>query len=292
MAHNKTSRRISTLGSRFTSMISVCLVLLLLGIGAMTGLIGNGIAGEVRRNVGFVVKLERECSENNIKVIASALESHPAVTSAEFLSADSILAEERKYLGESLSADIDENPFFPEFNVSLEAGATAPDSVAAITAYFESLEGVGEIVSENAVIEGVDKALRRTGTFALIGAAALLMVAIALINNTVSLSIYSRRNTIHTMKLVGATRGFIRAPFVRSAALNGLAAGVIASVMLAFLRIYASTFDPIVSASLPWIEMAILFLALLAIGTALCALTAAFAINRHLNSSYEDLFLK
>lgn len=292
MAHNKTSRRISTLGSRFTSMISVCLVLLLLGIGAMTGLIGNGIAGEVRRNVGFVVKLERECSENNIQVIASALESHPAVASAEFLSADSILAEERKYLGESLSADIDENPFFPEFNVSLEAGATAPDSVAAITAYFESLEGVGEIVSENAVIEGVDKALRRTGTFALIGAAALLMVAIALINNTVSLSIYSRRNTIHTMKLVGATRGFIRAPFVHSAALNGLAAGVIASVMLAFLRIYASTFDPIVSASLPWIEMAILFLALLAIGTALCALTAAFAINRHLNSSYEDLFLK
>ncbi len=292
MAHNKTSRRISTLGSRFTSMISVCLVLLLLGIGAMTGLIGNGIAGEVRRNVGFVVKLERECSENNIQVIASALESHPAVANAEFLSADSILAEERKYLGESLSADIDENPFFPEFNVSLEAGATGPDSVAAITAYFESLEGVGEIVSENAVIEGVDKALRRTGTFALIGAAALLMVAIALINNTVSLSIYSRRNTIHTMKLVGATRGFIRAPFVRSAALNGLAAGVIASVMLAFLRIYASTFDPIVSVSLPWIEMAILFLALLVIGTALCALTAAFAINRHLNSSYEDLFLK
>ncbi|MDE5682931.1 MAG: permease-like cell division protein FtsX [Muribaculaceae bacterium] len=292
MAHNKTSRRISTLGSRFTSMISVCLVLLLLGIGAMAGLIGNGIAGEVRRNVGFVVKLERDCSDDNIRAIATALESHPAVASAEFLSADSILAEESKFLGESLSDDVNENPFFPEFNVNLEAGATAPDSVAAITAYFESIEGVGEIVSENAVIEGVDKALRRTGTFALIGAAALLMVAIALINNTVSLSIYSRRNTIHTMKLVGATRGFIRAPFVRSAALNGLVAGVIASGLLAFLRIYAATFDPIVGASLPWVEMAILFLGLLAIGTALCALTAAFAINRHLNSSYEDLFLK
>lgn len=292
MAHNKTSRRISTLGSRFTSMISVCLVLLLLGIGAMAGLIGSGIAGEVRRNVGFVVKLERDCSDDNIRAIATALESHPAVASAEFLSADSILAEESKFLGESLSDDVDENPFFPEFNVNLEAGATAPDSVAAITAYFESIEGVGEIVSENAVIEGVDKALRRTGTFALIGAAALLMVAIALINNTVSLSIYSRRNTIHTMKLVGATRGFIRAPFVRSAALNGLVAGVIASGLLAFLRIYAATFDPIVGASLPWVEMAILFLGLLAIGTALCALTAAFAINRHLNSSYEDLFLK
>lgn len=292
MAHNKTSRRISTLGSRFTSMISVCLVLLLLGIGAMAGLIGNGIAGEVRRNVGFVVKLERDCSDDNIRAIGTALESHPAVASAEFLSADSILAEESKFLGESLSDDVDENPFFPEFNVNLEAGATAPDSVAAITAYFESIEGVGEIVSENAVIEGVDKALRRTGTFALIGAAALLMVAIALINNTVSLSIYSRRNTIHTMKLVGATRGFIRAPFVRSAALNGLVAGVIASGLLAFLRIYAATFDPIVGASLPWVEMAILFLGLLAIGTALCALTAAFAINRHLNSSYEDLFLK
>jgi len=292
MAHNKATRRISTLGSRFTSMISVCLVLLLLGIGAMAGLVGNGVAGEVRRNVGFVVKLERECSDDNIRAIAKALELHPAVTKAEFLSADSILAEESKYLGESLSADVDKNPFFPEFNVNLEAGATAPDSVAAITAYFESFEGVGEIVSENAVIAGVDKALRRIGTFALIGATALLLVAIALINNTVSLSIYSRRNTIYTMKLVGATRSFIRAPFVRSAVINGLVAGVISSAILAFIRVYASTFDPVVTTSLPWVEMAILFIALLAIGTIMCGLTATFAINRHLNSTYEDLFLK
>ena len=292
MAHNKATRRISTLGSRFTSMISVCLVLLLLGIGAIAGMIGNGVAGEVRRNVGFIVKLDRECTDNNIRHIGNALESHPAVAGAEFISADSILAEESRYMGESLSADVAENPFFPEFSVSLDAGATSPDSVATITAYFESLEGVDEIVSENAVIEGVDKALRRIGTFALIGAAALLLVAIALINNTVSLSIYSRRNTIHTMKLVGATRGFIRAPFVRSAALNGFIAGVIASALLAFIRVYASTLDPIVPASLPWVEMAVLFVGLSVMGTVMCALTAAFAINRHLNSSYEDLFLK
>ena len=94
------------------------------------------------------------------------------------------------------------------------------------------------------------------------------------------------------MKLVGATRGFIRAPFVRSAALNGFIAGVIASALLAFIRVYASTLDPIVPASLPWVEMAVLFVGLSVMGTVMCALTAAFAINRHLNSSYEDLFLK
>lgn len=292
MAHNKTTRRISTLGSRFTSMISVCLVLLLLGIGAMAGMVGKGIAGEVRRNVGFVVKLERECSPDNIRLIESALKHHPAVTTADFISADSIMAEESRYLGENLSADIDENPFFPEFNVRLNAGATAPDSVSAITAFFETMEGVEEIVSENAVIEGVDRTLQRIGTFSLIGAAALLLVAIALINNTVSLSIYSRRTTIHTMKLVGATRGFIRAPFVRAAAVNGLIAGIIASGILAFIRAYAATLDPIVSISLPWEALALLFTGLIAAGTTLCALTAAFAINRHLNSSYEDLFLK
>lgn len=292
MAHNKTTQRISTLGSRFTSMVSVCLVLLLLGIGAMAGMVGRGVAGEVRRNVGFVIKLERECPEASRSIIERALNGHEAVAQYEYISADSILAEESRLIGESLSADLDENPFSPEFNISLVPGATAPDSVSSLIGFFESFDGVEEIVSENAVIEGVDRALRRVGTFALIGAAALLLVAIALINNTVSLSIYSRRNTIHTMKLVGATRAFIRAPFVRAASVNGLLAGVIAAVLLVFIRLYASTFDPVVALSLPWAAMAVLSAALLAVGTAVCALTAAFAINRHLNSSYEDIFLK
>ena len=215
MAHNKATRRISTLGSRFTSMISVCLVLLLLGIGAMAGLLGKGVAGEVRRNVGFVVKLERECPDDVCEKLEKQLRNCPAIASVDFLNADSILAQEKEYLGENLLTDLDENPFSPEFNVNLHPGATSPDSVAALTSYFESLDGVEEVVSENAVIAGVDNALRRIGTFSLIGAIALLFVAIALINNTVSLSIYSRRHTIHTMKLVGATRGFIRAPFIR-----------------------------------------------------------------------------
>ena len=244
MAHNKATRRISTLGSRFTSMISVCLVLLLLGIGAMAGLLGKGVAGEVRRNVGFVVKLERECPDDVCEKLEKQLRNCPAIASVDFLNADSILAQEKEYLGENLLTDLDENPFSPEFNVNLHPGATSPDSVAALTSYFESLDGVEEVVSENAVIAGVDNALRRIGTFSLIGAIALLFVAIALINNTVSLSIYSRRHTIHTMKLVGATRGFIRAPFIRSAAINGFAAGIAASALLAAIRIYAATFDP------------------------------------------------
>ena len=292
MAHNKATRRISTLGSRFTSMISVCLVLLLLGIGAMAGLLGKGVAGEVRRNVGFVVKLERECPDDVCEKLEKQLRDCPAIASVGFLNADSILAQEKEYLGENLLTDLDENPFSPEFNVNLHPGATSPDSVAALTSYFESLDGVEEVVSENAVIAGVDNALRRIGTFSLIGAIALLFVAIALINNTVSLSIYSRRHTIHTMKLVGATRGFIRAPFIRSAAINGFAAGIAASALLAAIRIYAATFDPLVEQALSWWAMGLLFAALTVVGTLLCCATAAFAINRHLNSSYEDLFLK
>lgn len=192
MAHNKATRRISTLGSRFTSMISVCLVLLLLGIGAMAGLLGKGVAGEVRRNVGFVVKLERECPDDVCEKLGEQLRNCPAIASVDFLNADSILAQEKEYLGENLLTDLDENPFSPEFNVNLHPGATSPDSVSALTSYFGSLDGVEEVVSENAVIAGVDNALRRIGTFSLIGAIALLFVAIALINNTVSLSIYSR----------------------------------------------------------------------------------------------------
>ncbi|MCM1505399.1 MAG: permease-like cell division protein FtsX [Muribaculum sp.] len=292
MAHNRTTRRISTLGSRFTSLISVCLVLFLLGIGAMAGMMGRSLVGEIRRNVGFVVKLERECPDNIRRSVERILAAHPAVVNVEYLSADSILAIESEYMGENIAANLDDNPFHPEFSVSLTPGATAPDSVNTLSSYFSSIVGVDEVISENEVVSGIDRALGRTGSIAIIAAAIVLIISIALINNTISLTIYSRRNIIHTMKLVGATSGFIRRPFVVASAVNGAIAGVIASVILIIVRAYASTFDSLVESSLNTVFMSVLCLALILIGALLCVATATFALNRHLNSSYEDLFLK
>lgn len=149
-----------------------------------------------------------------------------------------------------------------------------------------------EIITESTVIEGVDSALRRAGTVVLIVAGVLLIVSIALINNTVSLSVYGRRFVIHTMKLVGATGGFIRRPFVLAGAVNGLVAGLCASAVLVGARLYISGLDPTVDSSLNWGVMALLCGALILVGIAISAFTAMFATNRYLRASYDEMFLK
>ncbi len=292
MARKSTSIRISTLGSRFSSTISVCLVLFLSGIVCMTAMLGNTVSKEIRRNVGFIVKLERDIESTTIADIGAALRKNPAIATVEFSSADSILAQERRIMGDVIPSNLDANPYSPEFSATMQPGATAADSVAAVIAAFEGMAGIDEIISENTVIEGLDKALSRIGTIAAIGAGIIFLIAIALINNTVSLSIYSRRHTIRTMQLVGATRGFIRRPFVMAAIGIGIVGALIATAGLCGVRIYACSFDSIVEAAMPWWEMALLGVFLACAGVILCSCTAAFATNRYLNLTSDEFFVK
>ena len=288
----KRSRRISTLGSRFTSLVSVALVLFMLGIAAMLGLVGKNLTDEVRRNLGFIIKMERELPDGPVNKLKQCLSADAAIERFTFSSADDILAQEEQYLGESVADLLDVNPFASEFDVKVCPAYSTPDSIAALVEDYYSAEGVREIVTESTVIEGVDHAVRRAGTIVLAVAGVLLIVSIALINNTVSLSIYGRRFVRHTMKLVGATGAFIRRPFIAAGALNGLLAGLIASAILWGVRFYCADLDPAVDAALAVWPMVIICIILIVAGIAISALTAAVATNRYLRASYDAMFLK
>jgi cell division transport system permease protein len=113
-----------------------------------------------------------------------------------------------------------------------------------------------------------------------------------LINNTVSLAIYSRRFIIHTMKLVGATPGFIRRPFVRTGLFNGLISGIIASALLAGVQVYAVNLDADVANTLTWTDAAIVYVAITLIGMAVCTLASIWSTNRYLRRNYDSLYRK
>lgn len=288
----KRSRRISTFGSRVTSLVSVALVLFMLGIAAMLGLVGKNLTDEVRRNLGFVVKMEREVPDDVVNKLKVRLGADAGIEHFDFTSAADILAQEEQYLGESVAELLDVNPFAAEFDVKVRPAYSSPDSIAALVEAYNSAEGVHEVVTESTVIQGVDSAVRRSGAIVLAVAAVLLIVSIALINNTVSLSIYGRRFVIHTMKLVGATGAFIRRPFIAAGALNGLLAGLIATALLWGLRFYCADFDPVVEGALAPAPMVLISVILTIAGIAICALTAAVATNRYLRASYDAMFLK
>ena len=284
------SARISTFGSQITSVISVALVLLILGILAMTLEASRSLSDDIRRNIGFVVKLSPSASADDVNRVKHLVSASPAIDSYVFASPDNILAEESRLMGEDLGEMLDENPFGAEFDVRLKPRYACGDSIAAISAVIDADDAVDEIVTETAVVDSINSVIRRLTAILLAIAAALLIISFVLINNTVSLAIYSRRFIIHTMKLVGATGAFIRRPFLIAGLATGATAAAIAIAVLAAIRAYSTSFDAALDSALPWPSMGWIFAGVLACGLLICLIASIIATNRYLRADYDEMF--
>lgn len=273
-------------------MVSVALVLVLLGLAAMIGLAGATIQDEVKRNIGFVAVMDKECTAEQLNAMKTCLLSQPAVKSFAFSSAEDILASESEYMGQDIAAIADGNPYSSEFDVKVRPAYASADSIASFAAFIADMPGVHEVNSESTVIEGIDTTVRRVTMVLSVMALVLLVVAVALIGNTVSLSVYGRRFIIHTMKLVGATPGFIRRPFVVAGLRDGFIAGLLASAVIVAFRYYAPRVDPIAHELVSWQLVAIVCGAMVLAGAIISSLTALVAANRYLRASYDEMFLK
>lgn len=287
---NKRSARISTFGSQITSVISVALVLMILGLLAMALQASRSLSDDIRRNIGFVVKVDPTATADDVNRIKQLVAATPAVDSYIFASPESILAEESRMMGEDLGEMLDENPFGAEFDVKLKPAYANADSIAATGAAISADPAVAEIVTETAVVNSINSVIHRLTAILLAIAAALLIISFVLINNTVSLAIYSRRFIIHTMKLVGATGAFIRRPFVLTGIATGAIAGAIAIAVLGGVRTYATSFDPAIDGALPWQAMGWIFAAVLLAGILICFLASVIATNRYLRADYDEMF--
>ncbi len=287
---DKRKAKISTFGSHLTSVISVALVLLILGILAMTLEASRSISDDIRRNIGFVVKASPSASDADINRLKQLVGQSPAVGSYIFSSPENIIAEESALMGTDIAEMLDENPFGAEFDIKLKPEYASGDSIAAIAAAFAADSAIDDVVTETAVIDSINSVIRRATAILLAIAAALLIISFVLINNTVSLAIYSRRFIIHTMKLVGATGAFIRRPFAIAGLATGATAAIIAIAILAALRAYAASFDPAIGHALSWETMAVIFGAMTLAGLIICFLASVIATNRYLRADYDDMF--
>ena len=283
--------KISTLGSRLTSIISVTLVLLILGILAMTLEASHRLSDDIRSNIGFIVRLSPTASGDDINRVKQLISSTQGISGYVFSSSEDILAQESHLMGEDVGEMLQgENPFGAEFDVKVKSDYATVDSIAGLSRIVSADSSVEEIVTETAVVDSVNSVLHRLSIVLLAIAAALLIVSFVLINNTVSLAVYSRRFIIHTMKLVGATGGFIRRPFVLSGIAIGAIAAAVAILLLGGLRAYAATFDPVIETLLGWNDMILIFVAVAVAGILICALASTIATNRYLRADYDEMF--
>lgn len=290
MTENKKFTTVSFFNSRLTSVISIALVLFLLGLIFLMGLMGDTLSRFVKENITFSVVLKDNIRESEVKKMQKSLEAEPFIKSAEYISKEQASKELEQELGERPETFLGFNPLQASLEVKLYSAYANPDSLQIIEKKIKAYTNVSELLYRKDMMEIVNENINRIGVILLTLAVVLMTISFVLISNTIRLLIYSKRFLIHTMKLVGATPGFIRRPFMIYNMVSGLFASILAILMLVgslyYLQQELAGFIDLLNPE----ALLLVFGAVLVLGILLSLITTFFAVNKYLRMGVDKLY--
>lgn len=284
--------KISYWAAHTTTIVSVTLVLLILGLIALITVGAQKETTRVRESLEVSVIMADTVSNDGARVCMDQMKGLPYCRNLHLISKEQALADWKADTGEDLEALFGVNPLSPEITFTMPEAYSVSDSIAKIEKQLGAMPGVESVATpQGEMVEQMNHNIARMGTIMGAIALVLLIISFVLINNTVHLTVYARRFTIHTMQLVGATNAFIRRPMTLRNLLAGVIAGILASGLLwiAVLLLPNAGFVEFQSL-IDWRIMAAICVALTVLGGLICALTAAIATQHYLKKDYDDLF--
>ncbi len=274
--------------SYVTTIVSISLVMFMLGVMGLLLLNANRISSYVKENIGFTIVLKDNVKEIDSKRLQKELDLKPYVKSTEFITREQAAQELSSQLGEDFVQFLGYNPLFEAIDVKFYANYTNMDSIPYIEQSLLTYPEVKEILYQKSLVHTVNENVRKIGFILFVLSAVLFLISVALINNTIRLSIYSKRFLINTMKLVGATENFIIKPFLLRGALHGAMGGVLSIVLLAILNwLTMSDFEGILSIN----SIIILYVIILFVGAFISTLSTYLAVNKFLKMKPDELHL-
>ena len=216
--------------SFLTSVISIAMVLFLLGLVGFLVLNARQIGIYVKENIGFNVELNNDLKDADMQQLKKLIDAKTYVRSSEYISKEAAAVETQQALGEDFLKELGYNPLPATVIIKLKAEYANPDSIFNIENELSEYEGISDIYYRKTLVHEINDNVRKISLILGAFSVLLLLISLSLINNTIRLSVYSRRFLIHTMQLVGATRGFIRRPFLLSGVLQGFLGSLIGVV--------------------------------------------------------------
>ena len=220
------------IGAWVSTVISISLVLLLVGVASILLLNARSVSDYFKENMQVSVLMKQDVTEEQALAYQSTLASVPGVRSTTFISREQGVEEMARMLGSDFLDVFSSAPVPVSIDVNLEADYVSLDSLETVRTLLSASPLVDEVVYQTSLVEALNANLQKIGLVLGVLIALLLFISFVLIGNMVRLNVFARRFTIHTMQLVGATRGFIRAPFIGQSAVQGLFAALIAIGLL------------------------------------------------------------
>jgi cell division transport system permease protein len=290
MAYHEKRQKKLFFNLHFISTISIAFVLFLIGLISLLIIIGNDMSNYIKENVNMSVVLQDSIAPVKLQAIQNMIQATPGVKSYNYISKEKALQDHIRDLGENPADFLGYNPLLASFEVKLTSVYANTDSVAHIEKRLKQYAGVKQVIYQKDIIRLVNDNIKTTGYFLIGIAAILIFISIVLLNNTIRLSIYSKRFVINTMRLVGARAWFIRRVFVWRYLLNGLIAAVIALILLGVSVYYVqialgTNFD------LYHLRIALMVSGVVILfGLFISFLAALFAVNRYIRMQANDMY--
>ena len=286
---NKTIRR-RLWGSRISTVISISLVLVLFGAAMLILVNAKAIGDYFKERMQVSVILKEEVPEAEAKALQAELERQPFVRTSTYVSREQGISEMKDLLGEDFMDSFVTAPVPVSIDLCLYADYVSPDSLKAVGAVLEASPCVDEVVWQDTLVDSLNDNLGRLTTVSVVLIALLLFISVVLIGNTVRLSMFSKRFSVHTMRLVGATKGYIRRPFLGHAALQGLVAAILAlGVLTLGLYLLDREFAPVFEVFSREL-LIVTALSVVAAGLILCVGSAFFVAGKMVDMSQEELY--
>ncbi len=273
-----------------TTVVSISLVLFLLSLLGLLVLNAKKLGDFVRENIGFSVILKENTREADIIQIQRYFDASAFVKETKYVTPEQAAEELQKELGENFLDFLGFNPLLPSIDLKLNAAYANPDSIARIEKEFLEYPQVKEVYYQESLVHLVNENVRNLSLIILVFSGFLFFISIALFNNTIRLLFYSKRFIIRTMHLVGATRSFIRRPFIFTGVLHGLIGSLVATIMLIIVIFFAQREMPDIIGFTDYGTLGILMFAIFAIGILLSWLSTLFAVNKYLRIDPDKLY--
>ena len=286
---NKIMRR-RLMNAYLSSVISISLVLLLVGIASLLMVNANGVSDYFKENMQVSVMMKQTVSDEEALKFKEALDGERYIKNTVFISKEQGQRELAQQLGEDFLDVFETSPMPVSIDVTLEAGYVSADSLEVVRKEISKSSLVDEVIYQKSLVDALNANLSRISLILGVFIALLLFISFVLINNTVRLSVFARRFTLHTMTLVGATRSFIRGPFLVQSAFQGLFASFIAIiVLLGLMFVMRSEFEQLFEI----FRMDLLLIVLgivVAAGLTICLISTFFVVNKLISLKKDELY--
>ena len=270
--------------------ISTTLGLLLLGIMGILLVSGQAVSKRIKENFNITVVIDRNAEEEAILKLKKRIDSKEYTLGSRYISKEEALEEAKTNLGTDPMELLGTNPYEAEIELNLKKEFSSVEQMAIIEKELLKNKEVTEVIYHKGHIDTVNRNIKKAALLLLTLLVLLTVISWSLISNLVRLSIYSKRFLLHTMKLVGATWGFIRRPFLLHNMWIGLAAGVIANALLGTAIYMIQQRAPEMALLLPVKELAVVGGAVMLFGITICTLCAFLSVNRFLRMRNNDLY--